>query len=87
MGFTFIAGGAAVSAVWIYLRGGEALTKAPLEEVCTGLADVVEKIVVEPASTMVEVAEEVIPQETFESFMAKLFDLYERIFGSWNPFD
>ena len=87
VGFTFIAGGATVSAVWIYLRGGEALTKAPLEEVCTGLGDVVEKIVVEPASTMAEVAEKVITQETFEFFMAKLFDLYERIYNPWNPFD
>ncbi|XP_073331699.1 GTPase IMAP family member 7-like [Pagrus major] len=92
MGFTFIAGGVAtVSAVLIYLKGVEVLTEAPLEEVWTQLGDVVEKAVVEPASTMVEVAEKEITQETFEytleSVMANLFDLFERIYNPWNPFD
>ena len=82
--FTVIAGGVTVL---IYLRGGEAITEAPLEEVWTGLGDVVEKTVVEPASTLVEVAEKVIPRETFESVLANLFDLYERTYNPWNPFD
>ncbi|KAM8746815.1 GTPase IMAP family member 7-like [Acanthopagrus schlegelii] len=82
--FTVIAGGVIV---FIYSRGGEAITEAPLEEVWTGLADVVETTVVEPASTLVEVAEKVIPRETFESVLANLFDLYERTYNPWNPFD